>query len=267
MKKSRVMLFVALMLSFVLAGCIDLYDGEEYREEFRETYTLEPGGQVSLENLNGSARIATWERDEVLIEAEKVVRASSLRKAKRLAEELRIDVDAEPTGVWISTVYPRRSGFVTRLLSGGINAHVRYTLTIPTRADLIVKLTNGRIEVEGVEGEVDAETVNGAVRLYDCAGTVRAKSVNGALRAEIRRLQPTDHVDMSAVNGSLRLYLPEDAQADIEARTVNGSVRTRFEDIEVRERSRKRMTFSLNGGGAEVELKTINGSIQILPLP
>jgi hypothetical protein len=40
----------------------DVEQREELREEFHQTYPLAANGRVSLENLNGAARITVWDR-------------------------------------------------------------------------------------------------------------------------------------------------------------------------------------------------------------
>src|SRR5258708_30954038 len=44
---------------------------DEVREEFHQTYPLSANGRVTVENLNGSVRIAVWDRNEVKVDAVK----------------------------------------------------------------------------------------------------------------------------------------------------------------------------------------------------
>lgn len=266
MRRGFALASASIVLAVLLAGCGPVGGREEYRESFRQSYSLQRGGQVSLKNVNGRVSVSTWDKDEVLVEAEKMVRASSVRAARRAAKRLRIEVDDRPSAVIISTRYPQVGSLLSRFLGGGMSLQVRYRLTVPRQVDLSVGLTNGRIEIEGVRGRVEAKTVNGSARLNDCSGSVRGETVNGAVRARVVALDPSDYIEMHTINGSVHLYLPEDVGAEIKARTVNGRVRLSIPNAEVRKSSRKRLEAQLGGGGARIDLSVVNGSIEIRPL-
>ncbi len=63
--------------------------------------------------------------------------------------------------------------------------------------------------------------------------------------------------------GSVSLALPEGTNADLHARTVNGSIRTDF-PLTVRGKIGKRVEGKLGEGGFKMNLSTVNGSIRIL---
>ncbi|HJU53044.1 MAG TPA: hypothetical protein VJ715_00670, partial [Pyrinomonadaceae bacterium] len=60
MLKKRIILAALLTLSVVATGAsnVTMQQTEMLREEFHQTYPLSPGGRVSLENINGSVRVA-----------------------------------------------------------------------------------------------------------------------------------------------------------------------------------------------------------------
>jgi hypothetical protein len=55
--------------------------------------------------------------------------------------------------------------------------------------------------------------------------------------------------------------LPETAKATVSAAWVNGGITVSGLDFEVREQSKRRFEGRLNGGGAAIDLKTVNGGI------
>jgi hypothetical protein len=56
---------------------------------------------------------------------------------------------------------------------------------------------------------------------------------------------------------------PENAGADLEARTTAGKIRVDHQDVVSRERSRRKLVARVNGGGPLLELRTSGGGIRV----
>ena len=52
-------------------GANVMLTGEEFKEEFQQTYPLAAEGRLTLEHVNGKVRIVAWDRAEVKLEAVK----------------------------------------------------------------------------------------------------------------------------------------------------------------------------------------------------
>jgi len=218
--------------------------------EFHKTVPL-VSGSVAVKNINGSVKIAAWDRNEVQIDAVKTA------ETQQKLDEATIEVTTSPGRVEIETKYP----------SGEHHnpASVEYTIHVPRKANLDgIRLVNGSLDVTGLAGSVDAESVNGAVHIDGAVGSLRANSVNGRVDATITSLtgQP---INLEAVNGALELRLPANASATIKAETVNGDVSTDF-SLAV-EHAQYGPGASLKGklgdGNTSIHLNTVNGSIHI----
>lgn len=234
----------------LLSGCFGGDFGMSFRDTVDASRPLASGGELSLENTNGRITITTWDEPRVRVEATKA--ASSERALK----ELEVVVEGEGDRVEVRTRHPR-----PQWLGGA--GKVDYRVRLPRSARLSVRNVNGRVEVDGVEGRVRASTVNGSVELADVGGEVEASTTNGSLRASLSRVAAGTRSELSTTNGSVRLTLPRDAGVDIEARTVNGAVRCDFELAETTRSSRRRLEGRIGGGGARVELRTVNGSVNV----
>lgn len=227
----------------------------EVTENFQQSFPLPAGGTVSLENMNGKARIVGTDGSrEVRITAVKTGRDDEDLKA------VAIRVDASAGAVRITTDYhadgERRKNN---------RASVDYTLTVPRDARLDkIALTNGSLEIEGVHGGVHAACTNGGLSARDVAGSVQLSDVNGALSASLRSLTPGEPVKLNTVNGSLRLSLPNDPSATVRASTVNGRIENSFglsatkNDVVGRQ-----LEGTIGAGATPIELRTVNGSIAI----
>jgi DUF4097 and DUF4098 domain-containing protein YvlB len=245
----RAWLALCSLAALTLSGCVAGDFGTPFRETVDESRSLAAGGEFSLENTNGSVRLVAWDEARVRIEAVKHARS------ERALEELKVEVVGEGDRLTVRTRHPRPRWIGD---SGRVDYHVR----LPRGARARVKNVNGRVEVSGVAGAVDAETVNGSVEVTGAASAVEASAVNGGVEVEMARLDSSGRSRLSTTNGSVRLTLPRDASAEIEARTVNGSVACDFELADAR-KSRRKLEGRIGAGGARFDLGTVNGSVHV----
>lgn len=231
----------------------------ELTEEFHQTYPLAASGRVSLSNINGSVRIAGWDRNEVKVDA--VKRAYTPERLR----EAQIKVDANSGAIEIETEYPEYR-WTSRDSERHENpATVEYTLTVPRNARIEeVNLVNGGIDIEGVTGPVHASSVNGKVAARGLSGPVNLSVVNGRLEATLDSLNASGAVNLSAVNGALVVTLPSDSNATLHADTVHGPISNDF-SLPVREGEfvGRELAGRLGAGATRVSLSNVNGSIQI----
>ncbi len=226
----------------------------QFTEDSTYTFTLIEGGRISLENVNGDVTIEAWDRDEVSIEAVKKGRSQEALDAAK------IEIDATDDAIHIETRYPERRR------EGRHNAaSVDYTLYVPRTAELDkIELVNGSLTLAGAAGDVAASLVNGEVEARGLTGNVEISTVNGELEIQLAELDEGRRVELSSVNGSVRLEVPGGAGAEVEASTVHGDIRNDF-GLEV-DRSGivgKSLDGTIGGGGARILLSNVNGSVDI----
>ena len=238
-----------LGLGLVATGCINGNLAMPFHATVDETRPLAANGELDLENTNGSVRLVAWDEAKVRIEATK--RAGS----ERALEELKVEIEGQGDRVSVRTRYPHPHWL-------GRAGGVEYRVSVPRGARVRVNTVNGRVEVGGVTGSVHASTVNGSVDLTEVGGPIEASAVNGSVEVDVARVDPSARSGISSTNGSVRLTLPRDASADVEAHTVNGSVGCDFDLADVR-KSRRKLEGRIGSGGARFELGTVNGSAHI----
>jgi hypothetical protein len=246
---------VSVLLLFAAVG--HAYDRQgSVTEEFHQVYQLSAEGRVELENINGPVHISSWDRNEVKVDA--VKRAWS----KERLDEAKIDINSRPDSLSIRTEYP---GHDNPFWSNRHDnpASVEYTLVVPRRARLDeIKLVNGSLDIQDVAGQVRASCVNGRLQARNLGGRTDLDTVNGELDASMSRLPSS--LELSAVNGTLRLTLPSDAKAELEANTVSGGISNDFGLPVSRQFVGHSLRAELGGGGAHVKLSNVNGRIEIM---
>lgn len=162
----------------------------------------------------------------------------------------------------------------------GINSG-NLTITVPTQTSLKVKTVNGgKLQIDGVSGEIDAENTNGSIMITNVSGSVLANSQNGKVTVTLDRVTAGKEMSFSSMNGSVDVTLPADTKANLRMRTDNGEIWSDF-DVKLtggppptvednrrnggryRMRVDKSVIGTINGGGPEMRFQSFNGSIYI----
>ena len=107
--------------------------------------------------------------------------------------------------------------------------------------------------------------MNGSITL-ETRGPARANTVNGSVRARMGSTKGSHSLRFRTVNGSVTLTLPDDANAKIAAKNMNGRIETEFPLYVKHSRwgLGNRLDGSIGEGGPTIELETVNGAIHLL---
>jgi hypothetical protein len=231
-------------------------------ETVERTLRLPRGRAVVVQNLNGGVEVETWEQAEVRLVAVKTAKAATEGRAQAYLREVDVVVTERDGTLVITTRTPGEEGGLRGWLAcTGVDGHVQYRLTLPRGAAVAATTVNGNVEVAGVVAAVRAASTNGNVKVMEVGGAVDASSVNGSIHVDISRDEPRAPMELSTVNGSIVLFVPDELRAYVDARTTNGSVGSDLPFQVVGTRSRSRLVGSLNGGSTKLVLRTTNGSI------
>ena len=171
--------------------------GPEQTDRVVQTIKVGTGGALDLSNISGDVRVTGSTGNEITVEAIKRVRHRDADEARRLLQELRVDIASVGDRVEVRTSYPRRSGGSDR----GISARVDYTVTVPIGASVAVKTISGDASVTKVNGEVRAETVSGNVTVTGTPNLTQAKTVSGNVTA--RDVDGAANLTLGTVSGTV----------------------------------------------------------------
>ena len=223
----------------------------QFRDEFHKTYPAASNVNVSLSNINGNVEITAWDRNEVQLDAVKTA------NTQEKLNEAEIRVDASQNNIHIETHYPDHH-------MNNNPASVEYTLHVPRMARLDkIDLVNGKLDIDGVKGDVKGASVNGAVVGRGLTGDVDLSTVNGLVSSELVDMGRVHHVKLASVNGHVELAMPKDANAHLSANTVSGSISSDFGLPIHKGWVGSNLDTTLGSGTTNVELSNVNGSIKI----
>jgi DUF4097 and DUF4098 domain-containing protein YvlB len=245
MKKRSIIFFflVFAMTPLCVKSCY------EYETEFRKTYSVKPGTEITISNRNGKIEIEKWDKDEV-----EVFAVIGSNKSMKELNKVKIEVSIKEK-MEISTVYfrqnSRESGededdfgiwdFIKWMVKGAFTGEkiaVDYEIKVPdhvivsevessngeiflkgTKGPSELNTTNGTIEVKNAEEDVEARTTNGKVEIENVNGFVIATSTNGAIRVKSKKIK-----EIKTTNGRIEAELKEIHGGGVEIRTTNGSI-------------------------------------------
>lgn len=245
------MFLTAAMILAPVAGQADVTATEDFE------FDLNPGGSLSVENINGEISIKAGSGNTVRITAHKKANDDEY------LEGLEIHISADDDRIRIRTEHPNRDGGWFGFNKG--SGSVSYEITAPadTRLDSI-DTVNGEIEIEGIAGDVNADTTNGGINVTGLRGNFNGDTVNGSIDATFETLGGNQRVVADTVNGRITLRLPADASAEIDAGTVNGGIDADDFGLAVEKGFLGRdLEGEIGGGEARVNLGTVNGRIRI----
>ena len=248
------MKFRTFTFIFALLATGSLFASVTEEETF--SYTLNDGGRFSISNVNGSVVVTGGSGDSVeIVATKKADNQEDLDKIEieitHSADEIVVDTELGDSGHWYS--------------HGSNSGSVKYEVIVPvgTRLDS-VDTVNGNVNISGVSGEVTAESVNGDLEISDLAGDVGLSTVNGSIEAGFSRLGEQQRVKIETVNGRVSINLPEDADVEVSADTLNGGINARDFGLET---EKGFVGSDLNGkignGNARLNIDTVNGGIKI----
>ena len=249
MMKSRILI---LLVALLATG--SLFASVTQEETF--SFKLNDGGRFSISNVNGSIVVTGGSGDSVEIIATK--------KADNQEDLDKIEIEISHSSDEI--VVETELGKSDRWYSHGNNSgSVKYEVIVPVGTELdSVDTVNGNVNISGVSGKVVAESVNGDLDVSDLAGDVGLSTVNGSIDAEFTQLEGQQRVKAETVNGRVTLKLPENANVEVSADTLNGGISAGDFGLEV---EKGFVGSDLNGkignGSARLNIDTVNGAIKI----
>ena len=156
-------------------------------------------------------------------------------------------------------------------------------IQVPTRTNLkLGSNVDGDVVVEAVEGDIEVNNLNGGVTLTNVAGSVVAHSMNDDVKVTMRAVTAQKPMAFTSVNGNVDVTLPPSTRANLKMKTTNGDIYTDFDvqtqpvpppppqPLETRGRFGRfrgdlggTINGTINGGGPDFELRTVNGNVYI----
>ncbi len=211
---------------------------EEYKRDFQKTVPLGAGKTFRIDHKLGNIAIRTKPGSEASIHAVIRTSAGSAEEARRLADNIRIDVDTSAGGVSVRTTYPSNWN--------NVSYGVDYDITLPDTAPLDVRNRFGGIAIDDAHAGASINNRNGRVIVSRGRGRLEVDNAFGS-------------VDVRGNDGDV---LVRGGNGAVTVADVSGTadITNRFGSIQVRNAG-KGLTIHSNNGG--IEATNVGGAANI----
>lgn len=261
------------VLAIAGTGCVNISAGEIGAvDTVEKRFSVSGAPQLSLSTFDGRIEVTTWNRPEVVVVIEK--HAVDKEEADRMV------VNAEQNGDAITVDVRQKDGW-SHMHFGPRGAYLK--VTVPEKARIDAQTGDGRITMDGVDGDLRAHTGDGSIHLTRVNGAVDAKSGDGSIEVDgtIRKLEvhsgdgrvhvraqgsgPSSEWSMSTGDGSVVLEVPDGFGAELDASTGDG--RVRVSDVafsgSTDSRHRRSAQGRIGQGGPRITIHSGDGSISV----
>lgn len=226
-------------------------------------------GKLKLSLLYGSILVEGHQGEEVIIEtrSSEKPKNSKTKNGMRKIGDTSLEFSAEEYNNKVVVKSKNQS------------KRIDFLIKVPENFSLDLRATNsGNINVEGVKGEMEISNLNGAITLTNIGGSVIADALNKDIIVTFTKGYEKSPMAFTSLNGDLDITFPSNLAANIKAKTDYGEIYTDYEMNMTRDVSKdekkyatgvykvtvdKWVTGTINGGGAEMLFKTMNGDIMI----
>lgn len=225
--------------ALALAALLALADAV-LAQQVERRLPLAADGSVKVWALGGSVRVMGWSRDSVLVRGS-VAGGASL-----------FHIGGSPTAVKM---------FVEDRDGSAGDSHLE--VWVPARAKVWVKTESAMIDVRGVEGSVDLNTIGGAVQVSGMLRDLYAESMDGRIALAVT----APSVRAKTASGDLTF---EGGGDNVRLTTVSGTIAVAVDSIERARCESVTGAITVRGGlarGASLALESHSGQIELIVPP
>ena len=296
-----------LAAATLAAGCEVNLNSEGLSAREVKTFKVTGQPELVLDTFDGAIELHSWDRNEIEVEVEK--RAME----QVLLDEIKIDAQQQGDKITFKVTGPaRRHGGLT--IGVNISPTARLRVAVPRSANINATSHDGSIRAEAIDGRIVLHTTDGSVTGARIGGDIQIRSGDGSIRIDGAtgkldletddgsigvEAQPTvmhlrtgdgsvrvtvepdtvmaENWDITTSDGTVVVTLPGLFNAEIDAETSDGSVRSnhpllddgdrevrrRGEDSDERRERRRTLRSKIGDGGKILKIRSGDGSIRI----
>lgn len=250
----------------ILAGALFLgCFGGAFAQEFKAKLVNAKDRKITIEMDAGNLKIEGYDGDEVIIKGNGF--QAPPEQAKGLKALYNTSIDNTGIGLSVTT---QSNGLKIEKAS---RKQVTYTLRVPKKAAILYEQMNwhqANISISNVEGDLEIKTNNGKIELLNVTGPVVANSTAGDIKVVYSNVSQEKPTSISVISGTIDVTMPATAKSNLSLRSITGEMYTDFDlgmksskDGLSRVGGGHNIEATTNGGGVEIQLKSISSNIYL----
>ncbi|MFD2936703.1 DUF4097 family beta strand repeat-containing protein [Spirosoma flavum] len=251
-----------LLISASFLWSITTIQAQEYRTKLANAKDR----KVTIEMDAVHLKIEGHNSDEVIIQASSGYEAPPER-AKGLKPIYNSAIDNSGIGLAVTS----ENGGLK--IEKATRKQIKYTIKLPRKVAILYQEPSWQgssITISNMDGDLEIRTNNASIDLNNITGPVVANTINGEVKVVYSALSQDKPTAISTINGPVDITLPASTKANMKLRSINGEMYTDFDlGVKTTKEGMSRVgggheiDGTTNGGGVDMQLKTITSNIYI----
>lgn len=150
-------LFLSLLLIIGLSFSLSAQDSEA-KKEISESYKVTKDYTLGIDSKYGAIDIVNWDKNELEVVIEIIVKAKSEEKAQKVLDNIDIDINESANGVDFKTQIELKT------LGNNINVEVNYKVSAPASVNVNLTQKYGSIFLEEITGDANITVKYGSIK-------------------------------------------------------------------------------------------------------
>jgi DUF4097 and DUF4098 domain-containing protein YvlB len=175
-----------------------------------------------IANKRGDIKVIGEEgRSDLALTINKYVRAENEARAKRIADEMDVEIIRKGKEILIRAQYPEdrnsRKSIISVILQRDPRARMDFVILAPKAMNVVVKASSGDVEVINIDEDVTVSAASGDVDVVGIAGDIEI----GVSSGDISARDVAGSANLNTSSGSVETA---NIQGDIEVKTSSGDI-------------------------------------------
>lgn len=250
-----------IMAATALLFSTTLLKAQEYKIAVQNT----KDGKLTLTDFMGDFTVEGYNGTDIILTSTSDRFTHPPEKAKGLKPVFAAGQDNTGIGVYVE----KNGNTISLQCLLPITEREEYKIKVPNNLALKVHSDCGRsgdITISNMTNEVEVNNCQG-IDLKNCTGPIVLSTISGNIDLKLGNLPKDRPISVASVSGDIDVTLAPAAGANVELRTVSGSIYSDF-DLQPDKGNMRRVGGNsiktpLNGGGAALTLSNVSGNIYL----
>jgi hypothetical protein len=250
------------MKTGTLVTLILLATGVIYAQEYKLTVQNPKDGRVIFKDFSGSLPIEGYSGNEIIItsNAEAITPPEKAKGLKAI-----YPAGSDNTGIGLDV--QKIDNLITITCLVPFTRDPEYRIKVPE--SIAVELESGcernnDVTIKNTKNEIEIKTCHD-IKAENVTGPLILSTISGNIDITYGQINTVKASSVNSISGDIDITLPSKTPTDLHLSTISGAVYSDFDFTDTKKNMKKiggnDMNYSLNGGGFEFNISSINGTI------